>query len=103
MLAAYVQILRVAVMQTQSTDATLYFGILIGEKLESNSEANAHWTALNKSFGSSTDGFRAMSESFGSMMLPVQLSSNSIELIYEQLVQAFFGMKETLKDIKIVP
>ena len=103
MLAAYVQTLRVAVMQTQSSDATLYFGLEIGKKLESNSEANANWKSLNKSFGSSTDGFRAMSDFIGSMMLPKQLSSNSIELIYEQLVQSFFGMKETLKDIKIVP
>ncbi len=103
MLAAYVQTLRVAVMQTQSSDATLYFGLEIGKKLESNSEANANWKSLNKSFGSSTDGFRAMSDFIGSMMLPKQLSSISIELIYEQLVQSFFGMKETLKDIKIVP
>jgi hypothetical protein len=103
MLAAYVQVLRIAVMQTQSTDATLYFGLEIGKKLETNTHANSYWIKLNKSFGSSTDGFKAMSASFGNLMKPSTLSSNGTEIIYQQLLEAFFGMKETLKSIKIVP
>jgi hypothetical protein len=104
MLGAYAQVLGIAVMNTQSTDASLRFILYLGRKLEANNEAHKYWEEYNKSFGSDrNDGFQAMANTFQDMMMPLEISSETVDQIYNEFVQLLLSMQQVLERLKIVP
>jgi len=104
MLGAYVQILTIAVMNTQSAMATMHFGLNLGKKLEANNQAHKYWEEYHKSFGSDrNDGFQAMANTFQDMMMPLEISSETVDQIYNEFVQLLLSMQQVLERVKIVP
>ena len=102
MIGAYVQLLRLAVLKTQTNDTAFMFGVYLSEELETNQESHRFFEELNQSFGSDRDdGIRAMSNTVKILMKPADISPETVDKIHHEFLSLLFSMRDVLKKVKL--
>lgn len=100
MVAAYAQLLSVAVVRTQKKDAYHSFKLYLYGHFKTMPEADQFTEEFNRAFGGG--GIDGMANAFANMMEPLDISPDTTVRIYHEFSDLIRSMIEILKRLKLV-